>query len=150
MQHYISPIPGKVLNEHGKIIGTHEGAFFYTIGQRHGFIIHEKTPFDTPYYIIAKNTDQNTLTVSQKFSEDALKTVYSIVLKDINWIGEAPKPEQKYYARIRYRQHAQESMILENTITFTSPQQGVSRGQSVVVYHNEMCLGGGIIDAVNE
>ena len=56
--------PGKVLNEAGQIIGTHPGALFFTIGERHGFEIdaNNKTPGDKPYYVIAKNMNANTVT----------------------------------------------------------------------------------------
>ncbi|MES2436980.1 MAG: tRNA 2-thiouridine(34) synthase MnmA [Patescibacteria group bacterium] len=149
LSHYISPIPGNVVNEKGEIIGNHEGALFYTIGQRHGFIVTEKTPHDKPYYIVDKNTDANTLTVSQKFSEHDLKTVYSVGLTDVNWNQNfAIDISKKYSARIRYRQDPQECMISNNEIIFSMPQQGVSVGQSVVVYDGDLCFGGGIINTV--
>ncbi|MCC2631033.1 MAG: tRNA (5-methylaminomethyl-2-thiouridylate)-methyltransferase, tRNA-specific 2-thiouridylase, partial [Candidatus Paceibacter sp.] len=147
LSHYIESKPGKVLNEHGEIIGEHEGAVFYTIGQRHGFTISEKTPEDKPYYIVGKNIEQNTLVVSHKTDEDEpIQAVTEVTLSNINLI--IPISEPKLGARIRYRQQHQASTLENNIVSFSEPQDGVSIGQSVVLYHGEECLGGGIIESV--
>ena len=59
LKNYIKEKKGKVLDENGKIIGEHDGAFYLTVGQRHGFKITEKTPNDSPYYIINKDIKNN-------------------------------------------------------------------------------------------
>jgi tRNA-uridine 2-sulfurtransferase len=148
LEHYIETSPGNIMNEQGEVIGTHDGALFYTIGQRHGFTISKKSTVDQPYYITGKNIEENTLTVSQKVEPDALKRAQKVTLSSINWISEIPHPDKNYGARIRYRQEKQESQIVDNIVTFTEPQQGVSPGQSLVLYDGEMCLGGGIIESV--
>jgi tRNA-uridine 2-sulfurtransferase len=152
LAHYIMPKKGDVLNETGEAIGTHEGAFFYTLGQRHGFIITKKTPNDAPYYVIAKNTETNTITVSNKTNDGQLSgAAEKIVIKNINWIsGVAPVREKKYTARIRYRQQLHECLVSEvgpesAVVTFSEPQNAVTPGQSAVIYDGEECIGGGII-----
>lgn len=147
LSHYIESKPGIVCTEAGEIIGTHDGAVFYTIGQRHGFTIAKNTPHDAPYYIVGKNIDKNVLTVSQKPEEDALKRVTAVTLENINWIGKAPDKEKTYGARIRYRQEKQECKVVNSETIFTDAQQGVSAGQSVVIFDGEICLGGGVIAA---
>ncbi len=148
LSHYISPKQGNVLDEKGKIIGHHDGAFFYTIGERHGFLITEKTPSDEPYYVISKNIEKNTLTVSHKNVEGELAGgKKEVLLKDVNWIGdEAPKIGKKLLARSRYRQPLEQITINDkNLVTFKKSQSTLSPGQSLVIYDGKVCLGGGII-----
>jgi tRNA-specific 2-thiouridylase len=148
LSHYIETKPGNVLNEKGEVIGAHEGAVFYTSGQRHGFTISEKTPTDKPYYIIAKDIEKNTITVSHKAHEhEALQAVTSVVLSNVNLISQDFDVE-KIGSRIRYRQQQQVSELADNKVVFKTPQDGVSSGQSVVMYTGEECIGGGIIEEV--
>ena len=154
LQHYIKEKPGKILDESGEVIGTHDGAMFYTMGQRHGFTVTKKNPTDSPYYVIAKSVEKNTITVSHKFEKNnELKNMSSVHLENINWILDIPSIDKIYYARIRYRQEIQKCKVqVENVVTkvfFEKPQGGVSRGQSLVLYDRDVCLGGGIIKHAN-
>ena len=151
LKNYIKEKKGNVLDENGKVIGEHDGAFYLTVGQRHGFKITEKSPNDSPYYIIGKNIKDNTITVSQ----NAMKVVENeskiAKLEKVNWIfGEIPELSKKYSARIRYRQPLEECVIIkadkgEFELHFTKPQKAITSGQSAVIYDGEICLGGGII-----
>ena len=144
---------GNVLNEDGEIIGYHEGSYYYTLGQRHGFIITKKTPDDKPRFIINKNIRENTITVSEKKvgKEKRISDKYEIMLRDINWIkGEYPDLSKTYKARIRYRQKLERCHIVrdgkgEFTVIFDKYQIAVSCGQSLVLYDGDICLGGGVI-----
>lgn len=152
LAHFIDVKKGNVLNERGEIIGTHDGAVFYTLGQRHGFTITKKAPDDGAHYIVAKDTTANTLTVG---SRNALKEEYARATVDIeqtNWIGRAPQEGKWYAGRIRYRQKLQKCLVtLCNhgtqtvTLRFDEPQSAVTPGQSVVLYQHDICLGGGVI-----
>jgi len=151
LKNYIKEKKGKVLNEAGKVIGEHDGVFYLTIGQRHGFKIIEKTPNDQPYYITEKDIKNNTITVSQDATK-VLKNESKIVKLDrINWIsGEIPDLSKKYTARIRYRQPLEECKIKkivkgEFELHFIKSQKAITVGQSAVIYDGEICLGGGII-----
>jgi tRNA-specific 2-thiouridylase len=104
-------------------IGEHEGAVFYTIGQRHGFTITKNTAHNAPYYIIAKDIATNTLIVSQKPQEDALKRVTDVQLKSINWISNIPQENKTYGARIRYRQEKQECRIKAIRLFLSNPNR---------------------------
>ncbi len=64
LSHYIEQKKGDVLNVDGEVIGEHDGAVFFTLGERHGFTITKKSPTDTPYYVVAKDIEKNTITVS--------------------------------------------------------------------------------------
>ena len=158
LKNYIKEKKGNVLNENGKVIGKHDGAFYLTIGQRHGFKITEKTPNDLPYYVISKDVKNNTIIVSQdprKIIENDSKIVK---LEKINWIlEELPDLSKKYFVRIRYRQPLEECTIVKSQkskvhkvnsvyeLHFTKSQKAITPGQSAVIYNKDVCLGGGII-----
>jgi len=149
LSHFIEKKEGNVLNREGEIIGKHPGAFFFTIGERHGFTIEKKTPDDTPYYAIGKNIENNTITVAFRDEKYAEHSAREIFLEKENWIsGEFPAAK-KYRARARYRAPLQEC-TLEKTSAgtkaiFTESQRTLTPGQSLVVYDGEVCVGGGII-----
>ena len=150
LKHYIKERSGKVLNEDGEIIGEHEGATFYTMGERHGFKITTKGTNDSPYYVVAKDIKKNTLTVSNK-KEGEGDSKKEIMIKNVNWNqGVVPDLTKKYSARIRYRQELQSCKMTKISkdnykIIFANPQDAVASGQSTVIYDDDVCLGGGII-----
>ena len=170
LKHFMSEKKGKILNEKGEIIGTHRGALFHTIGERHGFTVNKKTPNDKPYYVVKKNVSKNEIVVSHvlhppKFSRSKnLGGQATYELEKISWIEEEFK-DRKIKAQIRY--HGEEHLctvssnpprlsigsyqglalgnrVLKNIVTFKKSIL-VSPGQSVVFYNGEICLGGGII-----
>lgn len=148
LKHYIDEKQGYVINESGKVIGYHNGAFFYTIGERHGFTITDKTPHDAPYYVISKDIEKNVLTVSHMIDEKYEgKTI--VKLEKVNWIsGSAPEPKSVLMARSRYREKLQKITVIDSsTVEFSQPQMTISQGQSLVIYDGAVCLGGGIISA---
>ncbi len=151
LSHYMKKKEGKVLNEAGKAIGHHDGAFFFTIGERHGFTITEKTPHDMPYYVIAKDIEKNILVVGNKV-EQKQSGIKEIKIEQANWInGKVPEAGKKYMARSRYREALQEITISQKNdqflVTFSEPQETLSPGQSLVIYDGNVCLGGGILSA---
>jgi tRNA-specific 2-thiouridylase len=147
LSHYITEKQGDVLDMKGNSIGHHDGAFFYTIGERHGFTITERTPHDEPLFVVAKDILKNTITVAPKTKDGELpngRTTLS--LSNVNWISGFPGKNFKAKARSRYRETLQEIKIIDqNTVEFTEPQFTLSPGQSLVVYDGKVCLGGGII-----
>ena len=66
LAHFIKEKEGIVLGESGEYIGSHRGAYFYTLGERHGFTITKKGVDDAPYYIVAKDLVNNTVTVAHR------------------------------------------------------------------------------------
>lgn len=151
LKHYIKVKKGNVLNEKGEVIGTHDGAVFYTLGERHGFTINKKGTDDAPRYIITKNIRENTLTVSAHSTKEKEIGSSEIMITDINWIlGVTPALGKKLSVRLRYRQELQSCTIISSTkqnaiVRFAAPQLTASSGQSMVIYEGDTCLGGGII-----
>lgn len=152
LSHYINIKCGDVVNSKGQIIGNHNGSMFYTIGQRHGFTITKKTAEDPRYFVTSKDLKKNTITVANKVDEKGV--VYSInklILSQVHFIhGKEPKFPFKITVRIRYRQKKQMCVLDkkggEYYVTFDDLQNAVTEGQSAVFYHNNVCLGGGIIE----
>jgi len=143
LSHFLKPKRGDVINEDSKKIGWHNGAFFLTIGQRHGFTITKKTPNDLPYYIVAKDIKKNTISVSQKSSQRSdlkskrlnLKSVERfnlVILKDVNWISGnlgvglpsgSPTPKFSLLARFRYHQPLQEIHLKKKRLNLKSAER---------------------------
>lgn len=147
LAHYIPKKSGDVLNITGEIIGTHDGALFFTLGERHGFTITKKGIDDGAMYVIDRDIEKNTITVSENKNENPKNIDQKkIKLEQTNWIsGVAPEPSKKYSARIRYQQPLQSCRIENDTVIFDEPQASASSGQSVVVYDGEVVVGGGVI-----
>jgi tRNA-uridine 2-sulfurtransferase len=153
LSHYIERKVGAVLNTEGKIIGSHDGAVFVTLGQRHGFTITKKTTDDKPYYVISKNIEDNTITVADNLetvTDNLEKEDRELRLTQVVFHGDLD--EQKIYqARIRYRQKLQDCTLKKSAegellVRFENPQLSVSKGQSCVIYDSELCVGGGVIE----
>jgi len=159
LRRYIEEKRGDVLDMEGKVIGYHDGAYFFTTGERHGFIITEKGTDDEPLYVISKDIPKNTITVAPKssqvpFSSHDTKTVPNVChIEDTNWISGEPVLGKTYDAQVRYHQDYQKCTIeVESShtplkmakIVFEKPQI-IASGQSIVVYNRDVCLGGGVI-----
>ena len=150
LKEFIKEKKGNVLDISGKVIGSHDGAVFYTIGERHGFEIFKKTPSEKPHYIISKNFKKNTITVSQNPKKEISASVKTINLKNINWISDQPKNGERVEVRLRYRQTLLEAKILkvrpsDADIILMKPETTVTAGQSLVMYQGEELVGGGVI-----
>jgi tRNA-uridine 2-sulfurtransferase len=150
LSHYIEPKKGDVLDEKGNIIGSHDGALFLTLGERHSFMVANKTADEKPYYIVSRDLEKNTVTVSHKSHDGSLsieKREYA--LTSTNWISGMPEEGKAYQARIRHLGELlsctiEEKNLKESKIVFEKPLV-VASGQSVVVYKGAFCLGGGIV-----
>lgn len=157
LSHYIKTQKGNVLDESGEKIGEHNGSIFFTKGERHGFTIFKKTPNDTPYYVIDKDLDQNTITVSNKEEGHLPISEKMVTISNVNWVsGSIPEFDPNninnfpFEVRARYRQELSKvritsANISEMTLEFEKPQDILSSGQSLVIYDGERCIGGGII-----
>jgi tRNA-specific 2-thiouridylase len=144
LKNYLEEKKGKVLNEKGDVIGEHEGVTFYTIGERHGFIITKKTIKDTPYFVIAKDIEKNTLTVSHIAPQEQKNAV--LVLEKNNWTMEIKKGDI-YEARARYRAPLARVEVIDKThIKVLDGDITKASGQSLVLYDGSVCIGGGIIE----
>ncbi|MDQ5883309.1 MAG: tRNA-uridine 2-sulfurtransferase [Patescibacteria group bacterium] len=143
LKHYIEVSKGDVLDTAGNVIGHHDGALFYTLGERHGLTITEKGTEDKRLYVIERDLEKNTLTVSENINQQK-EEKKKIKLENINWITK-PEEEKTYGARIRYGQKLEKCQVDGNSIIFENEQSMATAGQSVVIYDGEECMGGGVI-----
>ncbi len=148
LEHFYEKKEGAVLDEGGRVIGVHDGALFFTLGQRHGFSVQHTSPNTPPLFVVAKNMEHNTITVAPKTKE--VSFVQEVTLSSCNWFKEYEKGK-KYTARFRYRQSLfaieRIECIPEGVrVSFVHPQQYVSGGQSLVLYEGARVLGGGVLD----
>lgn len=140
-------------NPFGKIIGKHDGAQFYTIGQRKGLNIggHADSVF-----VISTDTDRNIIYVGEGHRHKGLsRTCLRIDASDIHWIREdlamAQDEVRRYRVRIRYRQPLQNAWAVRRNggmyFIFDEPQRGMTAGQFAVWYNtsDDEMLGSGVI-----
>ncbi len=143
LKQYIQEKNGDVCNEQGEVIGTHEGVMFYTIGERHGFSITKKGTDDAPYFVVVKDIEKNTLTVSHKEPKEDRGEV--ITLEKTNWTKDMVTGA-RYKARARYRAPLAAVEVIDDThMKIVSGDITLAKGQSLVLYDGSVCLGGGVI-----
>jgi len=139
LSRYIKRRRGKFVDDSGKTLGEHCGAFFYTIGER------VPLSFGEPLYVTGKDMRANTVTVGKKSLVGAhYGTRTEVRLRGTNWF-EVPLEGELYSGRVRYRQPLQPCTVTKGSIvSFTSPQT-VAAGQSLVLYDGEWVVGAGVI-----
>lgn len=141
---YVTTTPGDIVDKQsGKVLGRHDGAIYYTLGQRHGLDIGG----GLPYYVVGKDMAANVVYVSTNLNDDAM-WADTIELSHVHWIGDAP-PATEVQIRIRHRAALVSATLQASgdraTLTLVDPIRAVTPGQSVVIYDGDRCLGGGII-----
>lgn len=141
----VKPKIGNIVDTSGNILGTHEGIWNYTIGQRKGLGIAHTSPL----YVIELNKERNEVIVGE--ADETFKS--SLVAVDLNWVSiERLDKEIKATAKVRSAQEPVEVTIkpINDTVevNFIDPQKALTKGQSVVFYNDDILLGGGIIDDV--
>lgn len=140
LQQYISLQPGEIRHaETDTVLGTHDGVIFYTIGQRHGLYLSG----ELPYYIVKKDLKNNRLYVSQNLNHPALWTQRLTLKKIFFRTDQIPT---HISVRLRHRAPLIPATLTNQTLHFTHAIKRPAPGQSAVFYHQETCLGGGIID----
>jgi len=136
---------GDIVDQAGKVIGQHEGAIFYTIGQRHGLNVGG----GFPYYVTGKDMKKNEVYVTTDLNDKNLWTK-ELKLSDIHWIDKELPPESALLkVQTRYRaplvrcdiKHKQNVML----VTLQDEVRAITPGQSAVLYNNSQVLGGGVI-----
>lgn len=141
LSQYVETTPGRIIDKStGKTIGQHDGAIYYTLGQRHGLDVGG----GLPYYVVGKDMAKNEVYVSRQISDRALWQ-QELPLESIHWINEAPQPGEVLQARLRHRGQLINAVVNEVTLTLDESERAITPGQSVVIYRNTECLGGAIV-----
>jgi tRNA-specific 2-thiouridylase len=149
---YLAYNPGNFETLEGKVVGKHEGAAYYTIGQRKGLGIGGRADGSgEAWFVVGKEMKRNVVFVAQGTDHPALYAP-SLTATEISWVsGQAPVLPFRCHAKIRYRQTDQECLIekIEGDrifVSFSTPQRAVTPRQSIVFYDGEVCLGGAMIE----
>lgn len=142
--HYVEQKLGEIIDKKtGKVLGRHDGAIFYTLGQRHGLELGG----GLPYYVVGKDMAKNTVYVTTDLNDSSLWNA-TINLERVHWINERPA-EGAYQIRIRHRSPLEGASLTYQgdavALKLMSEQRAIAPGQSVVIYDNDTVLGGGII-----
>lgn len=143
LREYLDTKPGEIRElETEKVLGYHDGAIYYTIGQRHGLYLGG----GLPYYVVKKDLSANIVYVSRNLNNDLLWTNH-LTLENLH-LRTALPAAGRLQVRLRHRAPLIKADISLNqccVVTFTQPVKRPAAGQSVVFYDGEICLGGGTI-----
>lgn len=137
---------GDFLDQDGNVVGQHQGAVGYTLGQRKGLGL----AMGQPVYVCAKDMNKNTVTVGS--NEYLFRK--SLRANDWNWIPFPALTEpMRVTAKVRYRHTEQPATVYpeENgyaRVEFDEPQRAITTGQAVVLYDGDLVIGGGTITEV--
>ena len=149
LKSYLPMQKGKICTLDGRVIGEHDGVFYYTIGQRKGFglggIKGEKN--DAPYYIVKKDVYKNILYVNQGECDELFTK--ELVAEDFNYICDPIENGQRVLLRTRHREKLTPATAYvegkDVRVVADTPVRAVTSGQYAVLYDDRVCLGGGKI-----
>ena len=150
LSRYLPASPGEIRTPDGRVIGAHQGLMYYTLGQRQGLGIGGVAGApDEPWYVVGKDLQDNVLTVAQGH-DNPLMYRDQLSATQVFWVDRPPPSPARLMARCRHRQPLQTcTATLQDDkllVHFDAPQRAITPGQSVVLYDDAVCLGGGIID----
>jgi tRNA-uridine 2-sulfurtransferase len=145
---YIAPQEGPVVRvSDGKIVGRHDGAAYYTIGQRRGLAIGG----GRPYYVVGKEMAENALLVTDDPNNLALSSA-EFELVDSHWIQAAPVAGKTYQVKVRYRGELTACGIEQTgkgyRVQLLQPQRAIASGQAAVIYDGHKVMGGGSVSTI--
>jgi tRNA-specific 2-thiouridylase len=139
--------PGEIVHTDGRVLGSHKGTAFYTVGQRKGLGISHPTPL----YVVRTDVENNRVIVG----DNDVLFINELTAHSVNWIAMQPPQCEislpfEAVVKIRYMHVAVPATVKPLTetsvhITFRDKQRAITSGQSVVFYDNDILLGGGII-----
>lgn len=137
--------------DYGAVVGQHQGAHFYTIGQRKGLQVGGK---DAPLFVIGTDVSSNTIFVGQSDTHPGLyRRGVRVINKDIHWVRNdlalSPGESKRFSARIRYRQPLEpcEITLTENglQVVFDRAQRAIAPGQFIAWYIDDELIGSGVM-----
>ena len=141
LSQYVTAEPGDIVDRDTKVrIGEHEGAIYYTLGQRHGLNLGG----GLPYYVVGKDMDKNIVYVSRNLEDESMWRK-KVQLRDIHWIDEVPADGEQVEVRLRHRGKLLPAIIEGDRLMLNEAERAIAAGQSAVLYRDEVVLGGGIV-----
>jgi tRNA-uridine 2-sulfurtransferase len=152
LEQYVDKQPGDIIDQHGQVIGRHDGAIFYTIGQRRGLDVGG----GLPYYVAGKDMDKNEVYVTTDLQDEKLWSD-KIQITSAHWVNSEPTAGQKLAVRTRHRAKLIPVKLLNPSTSLGAGKsadwiaelgedvRALTPGQSAVFYSGIECLGSGIV-----
>lgn len=144
LQQFVMTEPGAIVDTSGAVIGRHDGALFYTIGQRHGLNVGG----GLPYYVVGKDMQKNEVYVTTDLQDTRLWHD-SLALAAAHWINGDPEEGKEYAVRTRYRAPLVPCSVVHSEdvwqIQMTEEVRALTPGQSAVLYEKDRVIGGGMV-----
>ncbi len=142
----LGDLPGDLIEfETGKVVGSHNGFWYYTIGQRQGIGLS-----GGPWYVVDKDAAHNRVYISKEY-QDAAEHKSGVIVHRMNWISGKPAEFGNIAMKFRHGPHLHSVSVVEQDGTWLitlheESKQGIAAGQFAVLYAGDICLGGGVID----
>ncbi|HET6622377.1 MAG TPA: tRNA-specific 2-thiouridylase, partial [Candidatus Saccharimonadales bacterium] len=141
LSQYVETESGDIVDRSsGQMVGRHDGAIFYTLGQRHGLNVGG----GLPYYVVGKDMQKNEVYVSRDLNDQAMWR-QELHLDHLHWINHPPKATDKLRVRLRHRGELKTAVLDGDRLKLDEPERAVAAGQSAVIYRGDEVLGGGIV-----
>lgn len=141
LSEFVETSPGNIVDaDSGLVVGQHDGAIFYTLGQRHGLELGG----GMPYYVVNKDMSKNEVYVSRNLNDEAMWRK-NMELADIHWIHDIPADGEEILVRMRHRGKFLPAELHGSTLTMHEAERAATSGQSAVIYRGDEVLGGGIV-----
>jgi len=145
LSQYVERTSGNIVDiKTREVLGRHDGAIFYTIGQRHGLDIGG----GLPYYVVGKDMDTQEVFVTKNLNDEALWR-RELQATSVHWIGGSLPSGSRVQVRLRHRGALVGAKVHSEgdnlRVMLDEPERAVSPGQSVVFYDDQECKGGAIV-----
>ncbi len=145
---YVQTQPGPIALADGTVVGRHDGAIYYTLGQRHGLGVGG----GRPYYVTGKDMATNTVYVTDRPRDEALFSD-RFEIEQPHWLAAAPDAAKTYQVLTRHRGNLIDCTIepigQNYVLKLARSERAVTPGQSAVIYSGERVVGSGIIASAN-
>lgn len=141
LQEFVETTPGNIVDKNtGNIIGRHDGAIYYTLGQRHGLDLGG----GMPYYVVSKDMTKNEVYVSRDLNDKSM-WCSRLRLEQIHWINQPASDGESLRVRLRHRGALHLAVYSDGVLEMQEAERAVAVGQSAVLYRGDEVLGGGIV-----
>ena len=144
IKHHLGVNKGEIIDiDSGRVMGEHEGYYYYTIGQRSGLGLG-----GGPWYVVKKDISGNKIYISRENTANRERSEFET--GKFNWIIEKPAEDKEYLLKIRHGANFYKCRIVYNendtaSVKLNNPDKGIAPGQFAVFYDEDICLGSGII-----
>jgi len=148
----LGPAPGPIVDESGRQVGEHDGAYAFTVGQRRGLKLPRPAPGGAPRYVLEVRPATNTVIVGPA----ALLAVDTVVASDVVWLADDVPAAAPTPAEVQVRAHGEPVCCTVTRsgpgmrLVLDSPVRGLAAGQSAVVYRGTRVLGQGTVQETGQ